>query len=83
MGHVLTPHGVKIDLEKAKAVQVMPKPEYVEFIQRINGFVNYLEKFLLGLADVMEPLRRLTRRDTEWQWTEEENFTEAPILSHN
>ena len=83
MGHVLTPHGVKIDPEKAKAVQVMPKPEYVEFIQRINGFVNYLEKFLLGLADVMEPLRRLTRRDTEWQWTEEENFTEAPILSHN
>ena len=65
MGHVLTPHGVKIDLEKVKAVQVMPKPEDVEFIQRINGFVNYLEKFLLGLADVMEPLRRLTRRDTE------------------
>ena len=55
MGHVLTPHGVKIDLEKAKAVQVMPKPEDVEFIQRINGFVNYLEKFLPGLADVIEP----------------------------
>ena len=63
MGHVLTPHGVKIDPKKAKAVQDMPKPEDVKGIQRINGFVNYLAKFLPGLADVMEPLRRLTRRN--------------------
>ena len=69
MGHVLTytPHGVKTDPEEAKAVQDMPKPEDVEGTQR------KVEKFLPGLADVIEPLRRLTRRDTEWQWTEEEN----------
>ena len=65
MGHVLTTHGVKVDPEKAKAVQDMPKPEDVEGIQRIDGFVNYLAKFLPGLADVMEPLWRLPRRDTE------------------
>ena len=90
MGHVLTSHGVKIDPEKAKAVQDMPKPEDVEGIQRINGFVIYLEKFLPGLADVIVALRRLTRRDTEWQWTEEENsfrevkklVTAAPILNY-
>ena len=91
MGHVLTPHGVKIDPEKAKAAQGMPKLEDVKDIQRINGFVNYLAKFLPGLADVMEPLRRLTRRDTEWQWTEEQEnsfkevkklVTAAPILSY-
>ena len=91
MGHVLTSHGVKMDPEKAKAVQEMPKPEDVEGIQRINGFVNYLAKFLPGLADIMEPLRRLTRRDTEWQWTEEQEkssaevkklVTAAPILSY-
>ena len=91
MGHVLTLHSVKMDPEKAKAVQEMPKPEDVEGIQRINGFVHYLAKFLPGLADVMEPLRRLTRRDTEWRWTEvqEKSFEEvkklvtaAPILSY-
>ena len=43
----------------------MPKPKDVEGIQRINRFLNYLAKFLPGLADVMEPLRRLTRRETE------------------
>ena len=82
---------MKIDPVKAKAVQDMPKPEDVEGIQRINGFLNYLEKFFPGLADVMEPLRRLARRDTKWKWTEEENsfkevkmlVTAAPILSYN
>ena len=73
MGHVLTSNGVKIDPEKAKAVQDMPKPEDVEGIQRVNGFVNYLAKFLPHLADVMEPLRRLTRKDVEWQWAEEQD----------
>ena len=91
MGHVLSPHDMKIDHEKAKAVQDMPKPEDVEHIQKIKGFVNYLAKFLPGLADVMEPLRRLTRRDTEWQWTKEQEksfeevkklVTAAPILSY-
>ena len=55
MGHVLTSHGAKMDPEKAKAVQEMPKPEDIQGIQRINGFVNYLAKFLPGLADIMEP----------------------------
>ena len=91
MGHILTSNGVKIYPEKAKAVQDMPKPEDVEGIQRVNGFVNYLAKFLPHLADVMEPLRRLTRKDVEWQWAEEQDklfdevkklMTAAPILSY-
>ena len=91
MGHVLSPYDMKIAHEKAKAVQDLPKPEDVEDIQKIKGFVNYLAKFLPGLADVMEPLRRLTRRDAQWQWTEkqENSFKEVkklatatPILSY-
>ena len=57
MGHILTGNGVKMDPDKAKAVQDMPRPEDIEGVQRLNGFVNYLAKFLPGLADVMEPLR--------------------------
>lgn len=69
----------------------MPRPEDVEGIQRLNGFVNYLSKFLPCLADHMEPLCRLTRQDTEFNWTEEQEnaFTEvkrlvttAPVLSY-
>ena len=57
MRHILTVHGVKLDPEKAKAVQEMPKPEEVEGIPRFSGFLNCLTKFLLRLADIMEPIR--------------------------
>ena len=91
MGHLLTKDGLKIDPEKVKAVKEMPRPADVEAVQRLDGFVNYLAKFLPKLADVMEPIRRLTRKDTEWAWTEEQEktfqdvkklVTHAPILSY-
>ena len=63
MGHLCTKQGLKIDPDKAKAVLEMPRPEDVEGVQRLNGFVNYLSKFLPRLADHMEPIRRLTRQD--------------------
>ena len=74
MGHDLSfsKEGLKIDHDKAKAGLDMPRPEDVEGVQRLNGFVNYSAKFLPRLADHMEPIRRLTRQDTDFNWTEEQ-----------
>ena len=72
MGHIFSKDGLKIDPNKAKAALEMTRPEDVEGVQRLNGFVNYLAKFLPRLADHMEPIRRLTRQDTEFNWTEEQ-----------
>ena len=69
----------------------MTPPTDMEGVQRLNGFVNYLSKFLPQLADIMEPLRRLTRKDTEWTWSEEQDkafnevkrlVSQAPVLSY-
>ena len=46
MGRELTNEGIKIDQQKAKAILEMPKPSNVEEVQRLNGFVDYLAKFL-------------------------------------
>ena len=76
MGHVFSKEGLKIDLDKAKAVLDMPRPEDVEGVQRLNGFVNYLAKFLPRIADYMEPIHRQETRhqqqDTNFNWTEEQ-----------
>ena len=91
MGHLLTRAGLKPDPAKVEAITKMPKPQDIEGIQHLNGFSNYLAKFLPQLSDVMEPIRRLTRKDTQWQWSTEQDkafqnvqklVTEAPILSH-
>ena len=91
MGHVLTDNGLEPDPEKIEAIKAMPKPQNVEDVQRLNGFVTYLAKFLPKLADVMEPIRRLTRKETDWCWSVEQETafekvkdlaTTAPVLSY-
>ena len=61
-------------------------------MQRLNGSVNYLSRFLPRLAHHMEPIRRLTRQDTEFGCTEEQEnafrevkylVTTTPALSYN
>ena len=90
-GHVFTDQGVEADPERLKAIQELPKSENVERAQRLNGFVNYLSKFLPRLAEAMEPIRRLTRKEATWKWTVEQQkaleqvkklATEAPVLSY-
>ena len=44
-------------------------------MQTLNGFVNFLSKFLTHLADQIELIHCLTRQDTEFNWTEEHKNT--------
>ena len=81
MGHVLTDHGLGPDPDKIEAVLDMPTPQNVEDAQRLNGFVTYLSKFLPKLADVMEPIRRLTRKNAEWNWSEEQGSALRKVKS--
>ena len=46
MGHLLTNKGLKPDPAKVEAITKLPKPHDMEGVQRLNGFVNYLAKFL-------------------------------------
>ena len=64
MEYILTDKGVKIDPEMVKAIVEMPAPMSIEEVRRLNGFVNYLTKFLPQLATIMEPICKLTRKNT-------------------
>lgn len=91
MGHVVTSEGLKIDTKKVEAITKMSNPTNPVEVQRLQGSVTYLAKFLPRLSTVFEPIRKLTRKDTEWQWTEEHDkamadlkklVTSAPILAY-
>ena len=56
MGHLLTAQGLKPDPKKVEAILKLPTPKSKEDIERLNGTVNYLAKFLPRLSHVMEPL---------------------------
>ena len=89
MGHVVSAQGLSPDAEQVRAVQDMPRPTYVQGVQRLLGVVTYLTKFMPKLSTVCEPLRRLTDQDSEFDWmphydealtTIKHMISEAPVL---
>ena len=69
----------------------MPNPTDVEAVRRLQGMITYLAKFLPRLSTIMEPIRRLTRQDCNWEWGEEQEtamsqlkrlVTTAPLLAY-
>ena len=72
IGHVLSKDGLKPDPKKVEAITKMERPADVPAVQRFVGLVKYLSKFLNNLSEMCEPLCRLTHKDAEWMWTEEQ-----------
>ena len=68
LGHIVSADGIEVDPKKTQAIQDFPAPTTVTELQRFNGMVNQLAKFLPNLAQVNEPLRQLLRKDTSWVW---------------
>ena len=91
LGHRITKDGLKADPAKIEAMQCMPAPTDVTGVQRLNGMVNYLSRFLPRLSQVMEPIRRLTIKGVDWIWGPEQRtafkamkqlITSTPILAY-
>ena len=70
IGHLLTTNGLMMDSSKVSATVDMKRPTDLAGVQRIIGLANYLQKFLKQLSDICEPLRQLTKKETEWHWSE-------------
>lgn len=91
IGHRLTANGLRVDPDKVRAIEHMPRPTDVKAVQRLLGMVNYLAKFYPHLSDQCEVLRQLTHKDTDFDWTEQhENsfvtlkkaIADAPVLKY-
>ena len=70
MGHVFSSEGLLPDPEKVSAVSDMPIPENVAAVHRLLGVVTYMAKFVPKLSTIAEPLRRLTHKDSVFEWSE-------------
>ena len=90
VGHRITADGLQVDPAKVSADVNMPTPDSVAAIRRLMGMANYVSRFLPGLSDMMESLRKLTCHNTEWWWGPEHDqavekvkqaITAAPVFS--
>lgn len=91
IGHILTKDGLKPDPNKVRAIVDMDRPTDVQGVQRLIGLVKYLSMFLKHLSELCKPLRQLTHKNTEWNWTHEQEeafmeikraVTQTPVLKY-
>lgn len=71
LGHTLSGEGISKG-SKVEAVINMPPPTDVSTLKSFLGSVQFYGKFIPNLSTIAEPLYKLTKKTTTWQWKEEE-----------
>ena len=64
--------------KKLETIQEWPIPHCLKEVRAFFGLASYYRKFVRNFATIAEPLKRLTRKQTRFEWTEEaQNAFEA------
>ena len=71
MGHLITANGISPDPDKVEAIHNLPTPTDISAVRRLCGTIQYLARYIPHLSAHLEPLRALTRKNAEWNWTPE------------
>ena len=79
-GHKITEEGVKVDENKVKAIHDMPAPTDIAGANRLCGMAQYMSRFLPDLAETLEAIRALTRKDTPFMCSTEFESALAPWM---
>ena len=70
-GIVFSKEGISPDPKKVQSVKDAQPPTNVSEMRSLLGMTNYSSRFIKNYAAICEPLRRLTRQETTWEWNEE------------
>ena len=71
-GFVFSEEGFSPDPEKVEAIKNVERPKNQAEVRSFLGMTNYVSRFIDNYSTLTEPLRRLTRQDTGFVWTEEQ-----------
>ena len=90
LGHVVSKSGLKVDLDKVKAILALTAPTNVREIRGFLGCVGYYRRFIKDYARKALPLTELLKKEEEFSWNPERQsafkelkltLSRAPILS--
>ena len=71
-GIVFSAGGISPDEKKVEAIRATKPPTNISEARSLLGMMNFCARFISDYATVSEPIRRLTRKDTEWSWQNEQ-----------
>ena len=71
-GLVFSSDGVSPDPSKVTAIKHATKPNDVAEIKSFLGMTSYCSRFIKDYKTISEPLRRLTKTNTPWCWSDKQ-----------
>jgi len=82
LGHYISADGISVDPDKISAILNMESPKNVKDLQRFNGMVNFLAKFIPDKAKIMAPMNSLLQSGISWNWGPEQQkaFKEIKVI---
>ncbi|XP_052779408.1 uncharacterized protein K02A2.6-like [Mya arenaria] len=72
MGHVVSDKGIVPTEERVKDLINASEPKNASEVRSFLGLVNFSARYIPDLATVTEPLRKLTKKNAQFQWKSEE-----------
>ena len=69
LGFQVTAEGIKVDPSKTQAILTMPPPRTVKELQSFMGKVNYIRRFIPGLAQLIAAFTPLLKKGASFVWT--------------
>ncbi|XP_026439180.1 uncharacterized protein LOC113337811 [Papaver somniferum] len=71
LGYIVPKEGIEVDLEKVQAVRDMPPPATVKDVQKLNGLIASLGRFISRSSDKCKHFFNTLKKGTKFEWTEE------------
>ena len=71
-GHIFSSEVIKADPGKIEAITNMSEPENVSEVKSLLGMAQYVSRYIPEYATITAPLWALTRKETPWQWSDEQ-----------
>ena len=84
LGYHINQSGVKPIKDKTEAITKRKAPKNAKELKSFLGLIQHLSKFINNFSKKTDRMRRLLKKETNWEWTPEinEDITEAPCLPH-
>ena len=73
LGFRINREGVSPVDEKIKPILEAPAPQNVTQLKSFLGMLNYYHRHIPNMAEVLEPLHCLLRKNSSWKWSEQQD----------
>ena len=70
LGYIVSGEGITPLLENLSSIQKMLLPKTPKEIKQFLGLIGYYRKFVPRFSDLARPFNTLTRKNTEFEWTQ-------------